>query len=402
MHDSQTSCTPTGTPLRKTLLRVAAVVALVALVPVARQAFVSPATAAAKPEAKPVPVRTPRVQQGPLPITLSGIGTVAAAHSVVVHARIDGQLDRVFFSEGQDVKAGQPLAQLDDRALQAQLAQAQAQRARDEAQLANAEADLRRYEGLVKDKAATQQQLDTQTALVRQLRATLQADAANVRAAQVQLSYTRIMAPIGGRVGARLVDPGNLVHAADANGLVVINEIDPIVVQFALPDARFQDINAALNAAGGRQRIAVQALDRGSHALLAEGQLVLLNNQIDTSTGTVLLKARFANAQHRLWPGQQVDARLVLRTQADALTVPSAAIQRSQSGLFVYAVAQDDTVRVQPVRVAEGERGRSQVLEGLQPGERVVTEGQYRLMPGARVADVAASAAHGAASGAAR
>lgn len=383
---------PTPARQRRKLLAIAVALAVIALVPAARHAWLKPAVAANAPSARAESVKTARVVTRAVPIALSGIGTVTAAHSVTVHTRIDGQLDGVAFREGQDVKAGQLLAQLDDRALKAQVALADAQRARDEAQLANAETDLQRYAGLVKDKAATQQQLDTQAAQVRQLQATVRGDAAALAAAQVQLSYARITAPLSGRVGARLVDPGNIVHAADATGLLVINAIDPITVQFTLPDGSFQDINAALNAAGTHGKLAVQALDRASHAVLADGQLSLLNNQIDTATGSVMLKASFANPQHKLWPGQQVDARLVLRTQADALVVPSAAVQRSQQGLFVYVVQDDGTVRAQPVNVAGSEGELTQVLQGLKAGDTVVVDGQYRLKPGTRVADAGAAA----------
>ena len=344
-------------------------------------------------DAKAVPVRTALVTQGAMPVAISGIGTVLAAQSVTVRSRVDGQLDSVHFKEGEDVKAGQLLVQLDDRTLAAAVMQAEAQRAHDEAQLSNAEGDLHRYTELLKDQASTQQQVDLQRAQVRQLQATVRSDAATLNAARVQLSFTRITAPISGRVGARLVDAGNIVHATDPAGLLVINQIDPIMVQFSLPESSFQDINAAVNAAGldkkAKQKITVQALDRGTHEALAEGELTLLNNQIDTATGTVLLKARFSNPKHKLWPGQQVDARLVLRVQGDALTMPAAAVQRSQNGLFVYVVEADGKVRSQPVSVSDTDGARVLVTQGLKAGERVVTDGQYRLMPGAHVVDVA-------------
>ncbi len=384
-----------STTFNKKTLAIAAVLALAVGVPTVRHLFVDEATAAPKPEVRAVPVRAAAVKQEALPIALNGIGTVLAAQSVTLHSRIDGQLDAVYFKEGQDVRAGELLVKLDDRVLAAQVQQAEAQRARDEAQLANAEADLQRYQGLVKDAAATQQQLDTQLALVRQLQATVRNDAAALNAARVQLGFTRITAPISGRVGARLVDVGNIVHAADPGGLLVINQIDPIMVQFALPESNFQAINAAVNAAGKKGKVAVRALDRETHQALADGALTLLNNQIDTTTGTVQLKAQFPNPQHKLWPGQQVDARLVLRVQDDALTVPPAAVQRSQQGLFVYVIESDGVVRAQPVKVAEIDDRRTQVLDGLKLGERVVIDGQYRLMPGAHVTEVAEKPAGG-------
>ena len=258
----------------------------------------------------PVQATTAAVKQQDVPIYRAGIGTVTATQSVTVKARIDGQLDQVGFTEGQDVKAGQMLARLDPRTLQAQLAQVQAQKAKDQAQLANAHVDLQRYTTLIADDAATKQQVDTQKALVAQLEAAVQTDDAQIKFAQVQLGFTSISAPISGRVGARLVDVGNIVHAADAGGLVVINQIDPITVVFTLPEDAFQDINRALNAS--HQPLAVQAYPRDGRELLGQGQLVLLNNHIDSASGTVQLKASVPNPTHALWPGQYVNVRLVL------------------------------------------------------------------------------------------
>ena len=355
------------------------------------------AAAAGAAHAPAVPVHTARVTRQNMPVAVTGVGSVLPIASVTVRTRVDGQLDKVEFKEGQDVKAGQLLAHLDPRTFQAQLQQAQAQQAKDEAQLANARADLQRYSELIKEDAATRQQVDTQTALVRQLAATVQSDAALVNAARVQLGFTTIAAPISGRIGARLVDPGNIVHQTDTSGLLVINQIDPIAVQFTLPESAFQAVNRAL--LGGGTPLRVQAIDRGTHEVLATGDLTLLNNQIDTTTGTIAMKGHFPNAGHRLWPGQSVDARLVLGVQQGALTVPSAAVQRGQNGLFTYVVDGDDKVRVQPIEVSNTEKGQSVVAKGLAEGDRVVTDGQYRLTPGATVAEAkpgAASAAGGA------
>ncbi|MCL2636250.1 MAG: efflux RND transporter periplasmic adaptor subunit, partial [Betaproteobacteria bacterium] len=309
-------------------------------------------TAAPPPRtAPPVPVRTVPVQTQAMPITRSGIGNVLPVMAVTVRARIDGQLDSVEFKEGQDVRAGQLLAQIDARSFQAQLDQILAQKARDEAQLANARVDLTRYSELIKEEATTQQTLDTQRALVQQLEAAVQTDEAQIAQARVNLSYTRIHAPIGGRIGARLVDPGNIVHAADAGGLLVINQIDPIAVQFTLPESDFQAVNRALNASSAA--LTVQALDRDSRELLASGKLVLLNNQIDAATGTIALKAQFPNPEHKLWPGQSVNARLILGERQEALTVPASAVQRGQGGLFAYVIEADDTARMQPIAVAD-------------------------------------------------
>lgn len=341
----------------------------------------------------PVQATTAAVKQQDVPIYRAGIGTVTAAQTVTVKARIDGQLDQVGFVEGQDVKAGQMLARIDPRTLQAQLAQVQAQRAKDQATLVNARVDLARYTSLLAEQAATQQQVDTQKALVAQLEAAVQTDEAQIRYAQVQLGFTTISAPIGGRVGARLVDPGNIVHAADTNGLVVINQIDPISVVFTLPEEAFQDINRALNAAtgtsgGAREPLAVQAYPRTGNELLGTGKLVLLNNQIDTASGTVQLKASFANPTHALWPGQYVNVRLVLGQRRQALTMPAAAVQRSQRGTYAYVVAADgQTVQPQNIEVASIQDGIAVIDKGLSAGQRVVVDGQYKLKPGARIVE---------------
>lgn len=352
----------------------------------------------------PAAVTTALVRARDMPIYLRGVGTVTAAQSVTVKARIDGQLDKLGFTEGQDVKAGQMLAQLDPRTLQAQLAQAKAQRAKDAAQLANARVDLQRYSSLIKQDAATQQQLDTQKALVAQLEAAVQTDDAQVNFAAVQLSFATISAPISGRVGARLVDIGNVVHATDPNGLVVINQIDPITVVFTLPEAAFQDINRALHASTGPLPVEVYASDT---SLLGRGRLVMLNNQIDTASGTVQLKARFDNPRHTLWPGQYVNVRLVLGERKQALTVPAPTVQRNQAGTYVYAVDADgQTVRSVPIVVAQIQDGVAIVGQGLAAGQRVVVEGQSKLAPGSRIIETqrapagAASAPAGAAAAA--
>ena len=372
------------------LAAVAAALAVLAALPGLRRSWLDEAHAAAPPSAAPpLPVHTVRVARRSMPVLASGVGTVLPVASVTVRTRVDGQLDRVDFKEGQDVKAGQVLAHIDPRTFQAQLQQMEAQKAKDEAQLANARADLQRYSDLIREDATTRQTLETQQALVRQLSATVQNDSAQVNYARVQLGFTTIAAPIAGRIGARLVDPGNIVHAADANGLLVINQVDPIAVQFSLPESSFQAVNRALGA--GRAPLSVQAIDRGTGEVLGTGDLVLLNNQIDVATGTIALKAHFANPQHKLWPGQSIDARLVLGMQADALTVPAAVVQRSQDGLFAYVVDADDTVRMQPIELGATEGGVSVVTRGLAAGDRVVSDGQYRLMPGARIVEAAAS-----------
>src|SRR5450830_953209 len=344
----------------------------------------------AKPAGPPVQVSTTRVVQEAVPIVQSGTGNVVALATVTVKARVDGQLESVQFTEGQDVKAGQALAKIDSRVYEAQLNQALAQKAKDQASLSNAEMDLRRYTELIKDDATTQQTLDTQSALVKQLQAALLTDEAQISLARVQLDYTRITAPISGRIGGRLIDPGNIVHAADAGGLVVINQIDPIALQFTLPETAFQALNQGIR--NSRKPLKVQALDRVSQQVLAEGDLVLLNNQIDPSSGTITLKARFANGSHKLWPGQSLNARITLGESSASLTVPNAAIQRSQNGLFVYVVGADDVAHLQPVVAGQSDRQKTLIEKGLSAGDRVVVDGQYRLTPGARVVEAKAAA----------
>jgi len=349
-----------------------------------------PASVTAKRAAPPVQVRTARVERQTVPITRTGVGNVVPVMSVTVHTRVDGQLDSVSFTEGQDVKAGQVLARIDPRAYQAQLGQSLAQKAKDEAALVNARADLARYEKLIKGNAISRQELDTQRALVRQLQAAVQNDEAQIAFARVNLGYTTITAPITGRAGARLVDPGNIVRAADAGGLLVINQIDPIAVQFTLPESAFQAVNAALNAKDG-DALPVQALERGTGAVLAEGKLALVNNQIDTATGTIALKGQFPNPGHKLWPGQSVNARLILGQRQQALTIPAAAVQRGQNGLYAYVIDADGKASMQAIQVdgeGDAQGGLAVITQGLAAGERVVVDGHYRLTPGAQTVEM--------------
>ncbi|TAL88932.1 MAG: efflux RND transporter periplasmic adaptor subunit [Candidimonas sp.] len=328
---------------------------------------------------------TTRVRQHDIPIYLTGIGTVVARESVTVRARVDGQLEAVGFKEGQDVVKGQLIAQLDPRTLQAQLDEALAQKAKDAAQLANARLDLRRYTDLVKQNASPRQILDTQRALVAQLEAATQVDDAQISYAKTQFSFTRITAPISGRVGARLVDPGNIVHAADPNGLVVINQIDPISVVFTLPEESFQDINQALH--NSKTPLVVTAYARNNPKALGQGHLILLNNQIDTSTGTVQLKGDFPNPGHKLWPGQYVDARLYLGVRKNALTIPSQAVMRGPGGNFTFVVDASNTTQVQAIHVLEIKDGMAVIDKGLHAGQRVVIDGQYKLKQGVKVTE---------------
>ncbi len=358
-------------------------VLIVALAGLAWFALHGRGTAAPPPKkSNAVPATLVKVKREDVPHFLSGVGIVQAQATVTVKARVDGQLERIDYVEGQDVQAGQVLAQLDARPLRAQLEQAQAQKARDEAQLANARQDLERYTQLIKEDATSRQTLDKQRAQVAQLQAAVQTDNAQIDYAKVQLGYTTIKAPLSGRVGARLVDAGNIVHASDANGLVVINQIDPIALVFTLPGDTVQAINRARQ---GNKRLAVYAYSRDSDTPLAQGELVLVNNQIDTASGTIQLKARFANPSHVLWPGQYVNVRLKLGDYAQALTVPAPVVQRAQSGTYAYVVGADGKAQMRPIDVLQIQDGKAVIAKGLQAGEDVVLDGQYKIKPGAEV-----------------
>jgi multidrug efflux system membrane fusion protein len=372
---------------KRLLISVGLTAALVALIAGARAVEEGKKQQGAKQEQPAaVAVTTAVAAQERMPIVATGIGTVTPIYSVLVNVRIDGQLQKVAFTEGQNVKAGELLAQIDPRALQAQLVQFEAQKARDEAQLKNASIDLDRYTKLLEQDSIAKQQVDTQRATVDQLKATVKLDQAQIDNAKVQLDYTTIRAPITGRTGKRLVDPGNIVHAADTTGIVSINQIDPISVLFTLPEEQFQTVIRA-QAANGKQPLAVQAYGRTDAALLANGKLTLINNQIDTTTGTLQLRAVFPNPSNALWPGQFVNARVVLREIPDAITIPDAAVQRGPQGLFVYVVGTDTAVAVKPVTLTATDGGRAIVAQGIAPGERVVVNGQYKLKPGVKVVE---------------
>lgn len=363
---------------------IAVVLAIVAVRVVLHRADAAEKAKAAQPAA--IPVVTATVAKEDVPIFLTGIGTVQAAQSVTVKVRVDGQLEKVTFTEGQDVKQGDLLAQIDPRPYQALLDQALAQKGRDEATLANAQKDLERYTTLFAQDSIQQQTLDTQKATVNQLKAGIQSDQAQIDNARVQLAYTTIRAPVSGRTGVRLVDAGNIVHATDTTGLVVINQIDPIAVVFTLPEEHVPKVNEAMEKAGATP-LQVQALGRETGEALGTGRLLLVNNQIDTATGTVQLKAQFPNKAHALWPGQYVNLRLVLGTRHDAATVPEAAVQRGPEGLIAYVVKPDDSVETRPIRVARTQEGKAIVDEGLAPGTRVIVDGQYKVRAGVKVAE---------------
>jgi multidrug efflux system membrane fusion protein len=328
-----------------------------------------------------VPVVSDAAMSQDVPIYLTGIGAVQAFNTVTIRSRVDGQLDKVAFTEGQDVKAGDLLAQIDPRPLQAQLEQAEAQKVSHEAQLADAKLDLERFSNLEKRGAATGQSVDTQRALVAQLEANIQADQAAIDNARVQLGYTTITAPISGRTGMRLVDQGNIVHATDQTGLVVLTQIEPISLVFTLPEDALPDVAHSM----AKGPLKVLAFSRDNKTELGDGTLALIDNQIDQTTGTIRLKATFPNKDHTLWPGQFVNARLYLAVRHDGITVPAAVVQRGPQGTYAYVIKPDSTVELRPIAVAQLRDGIALIDTGLSAGERVVVDGQYKLRPGARV-----------------
>ena len=349
-----------------------------------------PANAAAKPTPQPITVDTAAVTQADVPIYLQGLGTVQAFYTVTVTARVDGQIDKIGFTEGQMVHKGDLLAQIDPRPNQAAYEQALATKAKDEAQLTNGKRDLERYISLQPHDLASKQTVDTQRATVDQLTAQLKVDQALIDNARTQLDYTRIVSPIEGRTGIRLIDPGNIVHAADTTGIVVVTQVQPITVIFTLPEEDLSTVAAAL-AAG---TVKVNTMARGGGAELDEGTLSLIDNQIDQGTGTLKLKAIFKNARNALWPGQYVDARVLVRTDRKALTVPTAAIQLGPNGPFTFVVKSDSTVEIRPVKTGQDNDGMTIVTSGLNLNERVVTTNQYRLQAGTPVRTAAAADAH--------
>ena len=330
----------------------------------------------------PVPVIAGTVEKKDTPIYLNGIGTVQAFNTVTVNPRVDGEVKQVAFTEGQDVKAGDLLALIDPAPYQAAYDQAVAKKAQDEAQLVNAQLNLKREEDLFAKKAVSVQERDTQQALTNQLDATVKADAAAIQSTKVQLDYTRIVAPIAGRTGIRLVDQGNIVHAADRTGIVVLTQLQPIAMVFTLPEQNLAEIKKV---GGAPTDLKVLATDRDTSTVLDTGTLSVIDNQIDSTTGTIRLKATFPNDKLQLWPGQFVNARLLLTVRKDAAVVPASVVQRGPQGAFAFVIKEDETVEIRPVKVGPIEQGEALIESGLQAGERVVVDGQYTLQPGSHV-----------------
>jgi multidrug efflux system membrane fusion protein len=320
--------------------------------------------------------------QEDFPIFLSGLGSVTALHTVTVRSRVDGELVRIHFKEGQMVREGELLAEIDPRPFQVQLQQAEAQLAKDEALLKNAQIDLARYKTLLAQDSIAEQQTVTQGSLVKQIAGTVETDRAQVANAKLQLVYARITAPITGRIGLRLVDPGNIVHASDSGGLLVITQIQPITVVFTLPE---DDLPAVMKRWRMGDTIPVDAYDRAGKTKLAGGFLLAVDNQIDAATGTVKLKAQFPNENHALFPNQFVNIKMNLDTLKSVTIAPSSAIQRGTPGTFVYVVGENQTVSVRPVKTGPVEGEKTAILEGLAPGEWVVVDGADKLREGAKV-----------------
>jgi len=337
---------------------------------------------AARPAARPaVPVSVAIATRQDVPIYLTGLGTVQASFTVGIHSQVDGKLQEVLFTEGQRVKQGDVLAKIDPRLFKAALDQAKAKKAQDEAMLAGYQKDLARFKSLVKTGFDTQQNIDQQQAKVDTAEAAIAADEAAIETAQTQLDYTNIVAPSDGRMGVRLVDPGNIVHASDANSIAVLVRTQPTHVVFTLPAHTLDDVRAAM----ARGQVQVVAYDRDNRRLLSTGTLQTVDNVIDQTTATYKLKALFANDDERLWPGEFVNARLLLDTRDNALIVPNAAVQRGPNGLFTWVVRPNNIAQAVPILTGPTAGDITVVEAGLNDGDRVVTGGHYKLQPNATV-----------------
>ena len=348
------------------------------------------AQAGAGPQTVPVTIAT--VERKDMPLVVSGLGSITAFNTVNIKTRVDGQIVQIAFREGQPVNQGDLLIVIDPRPYQVALEQAEANLARDQSQLKNARIDYDRYGGLYKDGVIPQQQYDAQRALVGQLEGTIQADQAAIDNAKLNLVYTKITAPVSGRVGLRQVDIGNMVHAADTTSLLVLTQLKPIAVIFTLPEDVLPDVSRRMHNGG----LTVDAYSRDDTTKIASGKLLTIDNQIDSSTGTGKLKAIFDNQDEVLWPNQFVNAHLLLETRKDATVVPAAAVQRGPQGMFIYVVKPDKTVEMRPVKISFTAGNQTVLESGVSPGEVVVTDGQDKLQSGSAVEPHQASQGTGA------
>ncbi len=333
----------------------------------------------------PVAVKIAPVEKADFPVYLTGLGNVQGFNTVVVRTRVDGQINKIGFVEGQFVKQGDILAEIDPRPFQAALDQATAKKAQDQANITNAQRDLERYTKL--GEFATKQQTDTQRSTVQQLTAQIEADDAAISNARTQVDYATVRAPLDGVTGFRQVDQGNIVNAATQTGIVTIAQIEPIAVIFTAPEEQLPQIKAALKIAPPK----VIALSTDGKKTLSTGTLALINNQVDTTSGTIRLKAVFENKDHALWPGQSVSTQLLVDTLKDATVIPDDAIQHGTDGLYAFSVSQENKAELRKIQVTKSIDGRSVVDSGLSPGQQVITAGQYKVQPGSVVSTAVAS-----------
>src|ERR1700761_6009692 len=348
--------------------------------------FKPPAAAAQAPStqaAAKIPVTAFEVKKADFPVHVYGLGVVSPFKTVTVKSRVDGQITKVFFKQGQMVKEGDPLLEIDQRPYTAALEQAVAKKAQDEANLKNDQLNLQRFQQLAVQKFETQQNLDTQQALVDQMTAQVKGDQAAIDNAQTNLDYTSIKAPISGRMGFRLVDPGNIVHAADTTGIVTIAQLQPIAVQFTEPEEQLQAIAKAYEAGV----VPVEALTSDGTRTLSQGKLVVMDNSVSQATGTISLKARFDNQDNALWPGLSVNTRMLIDTRKQVIVVPQDGVQHGPSGLFAYVIGDNGKVSVRPIKVSQSGDANAVISEGLSVGEKIVVAGQSRLFDGALVVD---------------